>query len=144
MICKKNIENPETRTSFTHVVDEVAKIQYNQTTIDSGTKITKNTKNDQTSSFWEFSKNLKCMPHIIFDEEAKTGLNIEIGQREQKCLRKPSLQSLCSQSSCNLLAVRYLPIPMGRYVHHTHSSDIVLRSMYFKPLLPKISPAFYD
>ena len=41
-----------------------------------------------------FRKNLKYMPRVVFDEESKTGPGFEIGQQQQKCQRKLSLQLL--------------------------------------------------
>ena len=36
------------------------------------------------------------MLRVIFEEESKTGLGFELGQRQQKCQRKPTLQSLAN------------------------------------------------
>ena len=46
------------------------------------------------------------MPGIVFDEESKISLCFEIGQRQQKCWRKPKVQSLHNQFSCSLKYVR--------------------------------------
>ena len=77
-------------------VGEIAKTRYNRTTIDSGTKIAKNTENDQANSFWDFRKILKHMPRVVFDKESKTGLDFEIGQPQQKFQRRPTLQSMAN------------------------------------------------
>ena len=34
------------------------------------------------------------MPRVVWAEESKTGLGIEIGHRQQKLWRKPTLQSM--------------------------------------------------
>ena len=52
-----------------------------------------------------FKENLKYMFCVVFDEKSKTDLGFEIGQRQQKCSRKPSPQSLA-----NLYAV------FGKYI----------------------------
>ena len=36
------------------------------------------------------------MPHVVSDEESKTGLCLEIEQQQQKYWRKPNLQSLAN------------------------------------------------
>ena len=47
---------------------------------DSGTKIAKNTQKMPNKLILRFFKNLKHMPHVVFDEESKTDLGFEIGQ----------------------------------------------------------------
>ena len=48
---------------------------------------------------FEIKKNLKQMPRVVFDDEPKSGLCSEIGQRKKKCLRKPNLQSLANPAN---------------------------------------------
>ena len=44
-----------------------------------------------TRSFFNFTKNPKNVPRVVFREEFKTGLGFEIRHRQQKCLRKPNI-----------------------------------------------------
>ena len=45
--------------------------------------------------FLTFQKNEKTTPDF-FDEKSKTGVGFEIGQPQQKCQRRPTLQSLAN------------------------------------------------
>ena len=47
--------------------------------------------------FEGFQINLEFMPRVVFDEKSKTGLCVEIGQRQQNVsVCKPSLQLLAN------------------------------------------------
>ena len=48
------------------------------------------------------------MPRVVFDEESKAGLGFEIGQRQQKYQRKPTLQSLANPAVCIMIQL-YFP-----------------------------------
>ena len=72
-------------------------------------KIAKNTKNVQTSSFWDFSKKSKYMPRVVWAGDSKTGLSFEIGQSQQKFQRKSTLQSLANPA----VSVEESDVPYG-------------------------------
>ena len=40
--------------------------------------------------------------HVVFDKESKNGLCFEIGQRQQKCQRGPTLQSFANPAVVGL------------------------------------------
>ena len=56
-------------------------------------KIAKNTKTVLASSFFDFTKNRKNMPRVVWAGKFKPGHGFEIRQRQQKCQRKPKVQS---------------------------------------------------
>ena len=51
--------------------------------------------------FYETSKT--NMPRVVLDEEFKTGLCVEIRQRQQKCWRKPKVQSLANPAVIHVI-----------------------------------------
>ena len=57
-------------------------------------KIAKNILFCRTSSFFDFSQKYKKTTPDFFDEKSKTGLGFEIGQSQQKCQLRPTLQSM--------------------------------------------------
>ena len=67
--------------------------RYDRSTINFLLTSPNNTMFDRTSSFFDvLKKNDPC----FFDEEPKTGLCFEIGQPQQKCQRKPTMQSMAN------------------------------------------------
>ena len=56
-------------------------------TLDTATKNTnkkQNSKTDQTSPFWGFTKHPKIMPRVVFNEESKTGHRFETRHQQRR------------------------------------------------------------
>ena len=73
-----------------------------------------------------FSKNLKRVPSVVFNEESKTGLGFEIGHRQQKIWCKPSLQSLAYQAVRPIIILALGSI--HNCVHQQHHSYLIILS----------------
>ena len=80
----KKFYNSQAQFSFTLVICEFANVSLLSENHHMFAKITKNIKNGQTSSFFDFPKNPKYVPRVVRAEKSKTYLGFEIRPPQRK------------------------------------------------------------